>query len=94
MAAYSAAGQRSRAGVVTLIWRADALDSVLAALAAGFGAATLLPATDVHMRMVDECRAPPRPMVVPARRLLLIEARADQRGRSIDRNRLHVTPFA
>jgi tRNA1(Val) A37 N6-methylase TrmN6 len=31
------------AGVVTLIWRADGLDAVLAALAGGFGAATILP---------------------------------------------------
>jgi tRNA1(Val) A37 N6-methylase TrmN6 len=30
-------------GVVTLIWRADALDSLLTALTAGFGAVTLLP---------------------------------------------------
>jgi len=30
-------------GVVTLIWRADGLDAVLAALAQGFGAITLLP---------------------------------------------------
>ena len=34
-------------GVITLIWRADGLDAVLAALSPGFGAVTLLP---VHAR--------------------------------------------
>ena len=54
------------AGVVTLIWRADALDSLLAALTAGFGAVTLLPihpkpgapAIRVLARAVKASRAP------------------------------------
>jgi tRNA1(Val) A37 N6-methylase TrmN6 len=38
------AGRLLRAGgTVSLIWRADALDAVLRALAAGFGAAVVLP---------------------------------------------------
>jgi len=53
-------------GVITLIWRADALDSLLAALAAGFGAVTLLPihpkpgapAIRVLARAVKASRAP------------------------------------
>jgi tRNA1(Val) A37 N6-methylase TrmN6 len=54
------------AGVLTLIWRADGLDSVLAALSGGFGAATLLPvhpkpaapAIRVLVRAVKGSRAP------------------------------------
>jgi tRNA1(Val) A37 N6-methylase TrmN6 len=54
------------AGVITLIWRADALASLLAALAAGFGAVTLLPihpkpgapAIRVLARTVKASRAP------------------------------------
>jgi tRNA1(Val) A37 N6-methylase TrmN6 len=54
------------AGVLTLIWRADGLDMLLAALAAGFGAVTLLPvhpkpgaaAIRVLARAVKESRAP------------------------------------
>lgn len=54
------------AGVVTLIWRADALDSLLPALTAGFGAVTLLPihpkpgapAIRVLARAVKGSRAP------------------------------------
>jgi tRNA1(Val) A37 N6-methylase TrmN6 len=53
-------------GVVTLIWRADGLDVLLAALAAGFGAVTLLPvhpkpgaaAIRVLARAVKGSRAP------------------------------------
>jgi tRNA1(Val) A37 N6-methylase TrmN6 len=53
-------------GVVTLIWRADALDSLLTALTAGFGAVTLLPihpkpgapAIRVLARAVKASRAP------------------------------------
>jgi tRNA1(Val) A37 N6-methylase TrmN6 len=53
-------------GVVTLIWRADGLDAVLAALAQGFGAITLLPvypkpgvpAIRVLARAVNGSRAP------------------------------------
>lgn len=53
-------------GVVTLIWRADGLDAVLAALARGFGAITLLPvypkpglpAIRVLARAVKGSRAP------------------------------------
>ena len=53
-------------GVVTLIWRADDLDMLLAALAAGFGAVTLLPvhpkpgaaAIRVLARAVKGSRAP------------------------------------
>ncbi len=55
-----------RMGVITLIWRADALDSLLAALTAGFGAVTLLPihpkpdapAIRVLARAVKASRAP------------------------------------
>jgi len=53
-------------GVLTLIWRADGLDSMLAALTAGFGAVTLLPvhpqpgaaAIRVLARAVKASRAP------------------------------------
>jgi len=53
-------------GVATLIWRADGLDAVLAALAQGFGAITLLPvypkpgqpAIRVLARAVKASRAP------------------------------------
>ena len=53
-------------GVITLIWRADALDSLLAALTAGFGAITVLPihakpdapAIRVLARAVKASRAP------------------------------------
>ncbi len=40
---HAAARLLRPAGVVTLIWRADGLDSVLAALATGFGAVSILP---------------------------------------------------
>jgi tRNA1(Val) A37 N6-methylase TrmN6 len=54
------------AGVVTLIWRADGLDAVLAALAGDFGAAAVLPvrpkphapAIRVLVRAVKASRAP------------------------------------
>jgi tRNA1(Val) A37 N6-methylase TrmN6 len=54
------------AGIVTLIWRADGLDAVLAALAADFGAVTVLPvyakpdatAIRVLVRGVKASRAP------------------------------------
>ncbi len=54
------------AGIVTLIWRADGLDAVLAALAADFGAVTILPihakpdapAIRVLVRGVKASRAP------------------------------------
>ncbi len=54
------------AGVITLIWRADALDSLLPTLTAGFGAVTLLPihpkpgapAIRVLARAVKASRAP------------------------------------
>jgi tRNA1(Val) A37 N6-methylase TrmN6 len=54
-------------GVLTLIWRADGLDVLLTALAAGFGAVTLLPvhpkpgaaAIRVLARAVKASRAPP-----------------------------------
>jgi len=52
------------AGVLTLIWRADGLDAVLAALAPGFGAITLLP---VH----------PKPQA-PAIRLLVRAVKASR----------------
>jgi len=53
-------------GVVTLIWRADGLDMLLGALAAGFGAVTFLPvhpkpgaaAIRVLARAVKGSRAP------------------------------------
>jgi tRNA1(Val) A37 N6-methylase TrmN6 len=53
-------------GVVTLIWRADSLDAVLAALAGDFGATTILPihprpdapAIRVLLRAVKASRAP------------------------------------
>jgi tRNA1(Val) A37 N6-methylase TrmN6 len=53
-------------GVLTMIWRADRLDSMLAALTAGFGAVTLLPvhpqpgaaAIRVLARAVKASRAP------------------------------------
>jgi tRNA1(Val) A37 N6-methylase TrmN6 len=53
-------------GVVTLIWRADGLSEMVAALAGGFGAATLLPvypkpgapAIRVLARAVKMSRAP------------------------------------
>jgi len=55
------------AGAFTLIWRADGLDAVLAALSSDFGAATLLPihpkpdapAIRVVARAVKASRAPP-----------------------------------
>jgi tRNA1(Val) A37 N6-methylase TrmN6 len=54
------------AGTLTLIWRADGLDAVLAALAKSFGAATILPvhpkpdapAIRVLVRAVKASRAP------------------------------------
>jgi len=54
------------AGVITLLWRADGLDSLCAALTAGFGAVTLLPlhpkpgapAIRVLARAVKASRAP------------------------------------
>jgi tRNA1(Val) A37 N6-methylase TrmN6 len=52
------------AGTVTLIWRADGLDKVLAALAAGFGAVSVLP---VHAKPG-----------VPAIRLLIRAVRASR----------------
>jgi tRNA1(Val) A37 N6-methylase TrmN6 len=52
------------AGAVTLIWRADGLDKVLAALAAGFGAVSVLP---VHAKPG-----------VPAIRLLIRAVRASR----------------
>ena len=65
-------------GVATLIWRADGLDAVLAALADGFGAVTLLPvypkpgapAIRVLTRAVKASRAPL--MLLPG--LLLADA--------------------
>ena len=68
----SASGSRTAArllrpsGVLTLIWRADGLDAMLAALAADFGAVTLLPvhpqpgaaAIRVLARAVKASRAP------------------------------------
>jgi tRNA1(Val) A37 N6-methylase TrmN6 len=53
-------------GIATLIWRADGLDAVLAALAVGFGAVTLLPvypkpgapAIRVLARAIKASRAP------------------------------------
>jgi tRNA1(Val) A37 N6-methylase TrmN6 len=55
-----------RGGVLTLIWRADGLPRVLAGLAVGFGAATVLPiyprpgrpAIRILVRAVKESRAP------------------------------------
>jgi tRNA1(Val) A37 N6-methylase TrmN6 len=54
------------AGIVTLIWRADGLDAVLAALTANFGAVVVLPvhakpdapAIRVLVRAVKASRAP------------------------------------
>lgn len=62
----SAARLLHPAGVVTIIWRADALDSLLAALTTDFGAVTLLPihpkpaapAIRVLARAVKASRAP------------------------------------
>jgi tRNA1(Val) A37 N6-methylase TrmN6 len=56
----------SRRGVLTLLWRADGLAQVLASLADGFGAATVLPiyprpdrpAVRILVRAVKESRAP------------------------------------
>jgi tRNA1(Val) A37 N6-methylase TrmN6 len=62
----SAARLLRPAGTVTLIWRADGLDKALAAIAAGFGAVTVLPvhakpgapAIRVLIRAVKESRTP------------------------------------